>query len=547
MNLNRLSVLALVLAAAPAGAIQVEKIRVLRPMSAGGGSAEVEVVAGQALARFDPALDRAAREAALSARGMSLMQELPPTGWTQVALPAAMPVEGGLLQLRTVPGVLEAEPNHAYRASRIPNDPSYPNQYHLGKVNAPAAWEYETGASSRVTVAVADAGIEGTHPDLTGKMVGNSQFCDPGPTKTTGGGDETACATEAPTTACNHGTRVAGVAAASSNNGTGVSGVSWDAKLVSIRIFRSGDCTTSCGNSGFNSCATDDPTIINAINYARGINNNPTYGRVVLNMSIGEEATACPTPIQNAINAAVASSTGVVIVVSAGNAGGTVSAPANCVGVIPVGATDSGDNIASFSNTGPELASFGVVAPGVSIVTTDVGGGVTGSATGTSFSAPLVSGLAALLISAKPTLSPTQVRDALRGSAEGIGVASLEGGAVPNGNSAGAGRVNAFRAVKLVVEGTLAGFAGDEKVIAFPNPFRTSESGSVTITIPPGLAGKNPKVKIYTIDGQLVRDLKAQTTWDAKNDHGRFVATGVYLVLVKTDSGSQTARVAVIR
>ncbi|MBI2363254.1 MAG: S8 family serine peptidase, partial [Elusimicrobia bacterium] len=192
--------------------------------------------------------------------------------------------------------------------------------------------------------------------------------------------------------------------------------------------------------------------IVNAINYARTINNNPTYGRVVLNMSIGEEGTACPTAVQNAINAAVASSTGVIIVVSAGNAASTISAPANCVGVIPVGATDSNDNIASFSNTGTELASFGVVAPGVNIVTTDRGGGVTGSATGTSFSAPLVSGLAALLIAAKPTLSPTQVRD-----------------------------------------------------------------------------------------------LKAQTTWDAKNDHGRFVATGVYLVLVKTDSGSQTARVAVIR
>lgn len=538
--------LALIFAAAPASAIDVEKVRVTRPLAqGGGGQTEIEVVSGQAMARFDASLSRSAREAALSLHGMALVQELPPTGWTLISLSPASSVEGGLISLRAVSGVLEAEPNHAYRLSRIPNDPSYPNQYHLGTINAPAAWEYETGGSSLVTVAVMDAGIEGTHPDLVGKFVGNSQFCNPGPTKTVGGGDETACATEAPAVAaCNHGTRVSGVAAASSNNGTGVTGVSWDAKLLSIRVFRTQDCTSDCSGAG---CATDDPTIINAINYAKSINNQPAIGRIVLNISLGEEGTACPSAIQNAISAAVAGSTGVVIVAAAGNAGSSISAPGNCSGVIPVGATDVNNNVASFSNTGAELSANGVVAPGVSIVTTDLNGGITGGATGTSFSAPLVSGVAALIIAAKPTLSPTQVRDTIRGSAGSTGVASVSDAARLMGNTTGAGLVNAKRAVKLAIEGTLSGSVELEKIYPYPNPFRLTDTSAITLNIPPSIPLRGLSVKIYTADGQLVRDLKASTSWDGKNDHGRLVATGVYLVLVKSESGSQTGRVAVIR
>ena len=66
-------------------------------------------------------------------------------------------------------------------------------------------------------------------------------------------------------------------------------------------------------------------------------------------------------------------------------------------------------------------------------------------------------------------------------------------------------------------------------------------------TIPTGLQGDNASIKLYTIDGQLVRDLGAQTVWDGKNDNGNNVATGVYIFLVKTDAGMQRGRVAVIR
>lgn len=540
-----------VLLAVPASALQVEKSRVSRPVALGGGFTDVEVVAGEALVRFDAALTRAQREAALEARGAAFVAELPPTGWTHVTLPGSMSVDAGLLQLRSIPGILEAQANHAFRPSKTPNDPSFAQQYHLGKVNAPAAWEYEVGDSSAVTVAVIDAGVDGTHPDLTSKFVAQNWFCDPGANKSSGG-DDVACALEAtagnvPSAACNHGTRVSGVAAAATSNGTGVAGVSWRAKVMSLRVFRSApaDCSADCG---LNSCATDDTAIINALNKVREFNNKPGYGRMVANISLGSEGVACDTALQAAINAAVASSTGVVVVASAGNAGSVVSSPANCNNVIPVGATDSNDNIASFSNRGAELAANGVVAPGVSLTTTDLGGGVTGGATGTSFSSPLVAGLAALIVSAKPAFSPTNVKDTLRGSTDGIGVSALAPqSAITMGNTSGAGRVNAFKAMKLAVDGTLAGFEGDQKVIAFPNPFRSSETGTVTITIPTSLQSRGTSIRVYTIDGQLVRDLKAQTTWDGKNDGGYQVASGTYLILVKTDAGTQTGKLAVIR
>lgn len=533
-------------AAAPAGALQVEKMRVAKPLSAGGGSSEVEVVSGQALARFDPTLNRAGRESALKARGFRLGGGVAGTDWWVVAFPTGMSVQGGMSILTAVSGVIETAPNHFIRPNRVPSDPNYSSQYHLGKINAPAAWEYGVGGSTNITVAVIDSGIEATHPDLSGKLVNLNQFCDPVGVNPTNEGDDLACVGETPVAACNHGTRVAGVAAAGANNGVGGVGVSWGAKLLSVRVFRVGDCTTSCGDNTSNGCGTDDTAIANAIHKVTSFHGSTTTGRIVANLSLGYlNVAACPALIQTAINTAVSS--GVVVVVAGGNEGGAMRPLGNCANVIPVGATDANDNIANFSNSGAELASNGVVAPGVSIFTTDINGGTTNGANGTSFSAPMVAGIAALMIDRDPSLTVTQVKDKLRASAESIGVASISDAFRPGGNSAGAGRVNAFRAMKLVADGTLAGFAGDEKVIAFPNPFRTQESGSVTITIPSGLAGKNPKIKIYTIDGQLVRDLHAQTTWDAKNDHGHFVATGVYLVLVKTDSGSQTARVAVIR
>lgn len=546
------------LLAVPASALQVETLRSARPAALGGGVSEVEVVAGEALARFDAALTRAQREAALAARGAGYVAELGGTGWTHVTLPVSVSVEAGIVLLKAIPGILDAAPNHAYRLNKVPNDLNFWTQYHLDKINAPQAWDDEDGSTNRVTIAVLDAGIEGGHPELSGKFIGPSQFCDPGANKAIGG-DDVACAAEptgAAVPACNHGTRVSGVALAATNNSVKVAGVSWGARLVSLRTFRTQDCTTTCGDASGQVCATDDTATVNAINYARTVMaaDAATYGRVVINASIGSPGTACPAAgaLDTAIDLAVAA--GVTFIAASGNNGAAVNSPGNCDNAIPVGATDSKDALASFSSRGAEMAARGVVAPGVSIVTTDVGGDITtpnNTAIGTSFSAPIVSGLAALMLSKNNLLTVAQVRDHLRNGAESIGLAA---------NDQGAGRVNACKSIKLAqgqavigcASGSsgLAGFNPAEKVIAFPNPLRKTDVAGVTIKIPVDMQGASPSVKIFTMDGGLVRKLTPNATagvWDGRNEGGAEVASGVYIVAVTAGATVRRTKLAVIR
>mgnify|MGYP001580660536 FL=1 len=103
-----------------------------------------------------------------------------------------------------------------------------------------------------------------------------------------------------------------------------------------------------------------------------------------------------------------------------------------------------------------------------------------------------------------------------------------------------------FRALRFSVNGTLAGFDGQEKPIAVPNPFRTSNTGRVSFKIPPSLQGALTKIKIYTLDGQPVRDLTG-LTWDGKNTDGNAVASGTYVFVVTSSAGTGRGRVSVLR
>ena len=534
--------------AVPAGAIQVETLRRSVPLSTGGsGTEEIQVASGEVFVQFSNGVSSAAKNQAFSARGMSLLQEFPSIHWDLARLPPGMSVSNGLIFARGVDGVQAVTHNTAYRPTKVPNDPNYASQYHLASINMPAAWEYEVGSSSTVTIAVVDAGIEVTHPELKDKFLSTSYYCDPGSDDTAGTG--AVCVPETPLIACNHGTRVAGVAAAASNNGTGVAGVSWGARLLSFRVFNTTDCTTDCGDkAGGNTCFTDDQAIINALTTIITVNkSSPTVNRMVVNLSIGGGGTcAAGDPVNTALGNAVAAD--IPVFVSAGNGNPTtINKPGNCPNAIPVGATDANNNIASFSSRGPELAANGFVAPGVAIVTTDLSGSYTGGATGTSFSSPIGAGVAALMIAKDPAITWATIKSNLRASAVGIGVASLTPSTRVMGESSGAGLLNAFRAMKLTAEGTLSGFDGDAKVIAFPNPFRPATHGAATITIPTGLQGKNADIRIYTMAGEFVRQLGSNTSWDGKNDAGNDVASGVYILLVKTDAGMQKARLALIR
>lgn len=526
MRLSRAAVLAVLLLAAPsARALKTESL-VSAPAVAGGTPTSTLVTSGQALVRLDANADTGVFDAALAALGAKREADYF-GGWRLVTWNGAMSVPQALTQLAALPGVLSVVPSRVYKADRVPNDPSVVSQYALGKVDAFRAWEFEVGNSSRVTIGIVDSGISGSNAELSGKLSNTvSRAFNPNNGAMT--------TNNPPTPACNHATRVAGVAAASAENAEQIAGMSWGAQLVSLKVFLDADCPSAdCSGA----CLTNDPGIISAIAFATTVANTAAYGRMVLNLSLGGDNT-CDAALQSAIDTAVGAPYNIVFVVSTGNDGGAVNAPGKCNNVIPVGATNSIDQVASFSSRGAELSNFGVVAPGVSVLTTDVGGG-SANATGTSFAAPMTAGLAALLLSARPTLTPAQVQTHIRNGAESLGLAPT---------IQGAGRINAYRSLGLAINGTIPGPAlgGQAKPFAFPNPLRLSQTAGVVFSIPTALQGVNTIVKVYTLDGQLVRQVSG-VVWNGRNTEGNMVASGTYVFVVSSELGTARGRVAVIR
>ncbi|KKR92083.1 hypothetical protein A3A55_04005 [Candidatus Roizmanbacteria bacterium RIFCSPLOWO2_01_FULL_40_14] len=268
-----------------------------------------------------------------------------------------------------------AVPDRIMRAVLAPNDPRFSEQWGMVKINAPAAWDITT-SSPGARVAILDCGVydsassyispDGSvgHPDVRDKVISRINF------------------TTAPDADdfCNHGTHVAGIVAASTNNGIGVAGVGYDASIVNVKVL---------GDNGSGSFSW----IINGILWAAGCDTDPCGARraEIINMSLGA-TEPCDPLVQSAIDKAWAQ--GMVIVAAAGNsrASGAIT-PANCNNVIGVAASDSNDNKASFSNFG---SGVDVAAPGVNILSTDYVGGYA-SFNGTSMASPHVAGQAALI------------------------------------------------------------------------------------------------------------------------------------------------------
>lgn len=504
-------------------ALKIERFSHFSPAS--GKTYSLEVAAGSAIVRFKAGVSSATASAALAAAGFTVDNYIESLGWAAVGMPAGMSVSMGIDRLKNIAVVGSAGPNRVFRPSRTPNDPLLSSQYALAQVQAFGAWEYETGFSSRVTVAVIDTGIDGSHPELSGKLAGTSRKFDPVNGNVLGNDDP-------PTPACNHATRAAGVAAAAADNSSGVAGISWGAKLISLKVFDDASCDDDCSNY---SCATSELSIAAAINDVKDKHDGADLGKVVINLSLGSPG-GCSTDLQNAVTAAVTK--GAMLFAASGNDGAPViDSPANCAGVVSVGATDLQDNLASFSNIGTEMITRGLTAPGVSLYTTDLTGGYA-SASGTSFSSPLAAGLAALVWSAKPSFNSSQVFDTLKNSADDLGAAGPD-------RDFGWGRVNALKALRLAVTGTV-NFAGTNKAVAYPNPFRPKTQRLVSFTISEEMTAPNVEVKVYTSEGELVKKLEV-LAWDGKNDAGAAVASGVYLFRVKTDKDAAVGKFALIR
>jgi hypothetical protein len=226
--------------------------------------------------------------------------------------------------------------------------------------------------------------VDTTHPDLAGRTVAGYNVVDP---------------SSAPSDTAGHGTFVAGVIAANTNNGAGVAGVVWNGRVMPVKVF--------AGASAFDS------------DVATGIVWAVDHGARVINLSLGG-----PQP-SDLLHAAVqyAANRDVVVVVAAGNSGdNTPQYPAAFPEVIAVGATDPAGQRVDFSTYGDWLD---VAAPGFNITSTYLNGGYATGA-GTSFAAPIVSGIAALVRAQNPALTQAQVGDRLRTSARDAGPRGID-------------------------------------------------------------------------------------------------------------------------
>jgi len=360
--------------------------------------APVQRVEGRLLVKAKPGVSDAAVQALLASQGAQEKSAIKQIGLRVVNVPPAK-LDAVLEALKRHPSIEFAEPDYLLPPQITPNDTYYSSGWHLPQISAPAAWDVTTG-SSNVIIAILDTGVNAAHPDLAAKIVPGWNFYD--------NNSDTS-------DILGHGTPVAGAAAAATDNGEGVASVAWKCLLMPIRVS---------DTNGFG--------ILSAI--AHGLTYAADQGARVANISFRASGSFT---VSNA--AAYFQAKGGVVTVSSGNEGVFDGTPDNPF-VLTVGATDTSDSLASFSNTGSNID---LCAPGVDIFTTGVGGDY-GSGTGTSFSAPIVAGVAALVFSANPTLSGIQVQDILKQSADDLGAPGWD-------TSYGWGRVNAYKAVQAAL------------------------------------------------------------------------------------------------
>ena len=394
--------------------------------------------AGELVVRFEPGTDPAAQAAVRERLGAQLDERLSLPGAQLVELAGGDDVVEAARAFARQPEVRYAEPNYLFELDGVPNDPLIFEQAGLhdtgqsfgdldqvpptfmgsfdADIDAPEAWNITTG-SSAVTVAIADSGTDYNHPDLAPNVVAGFDF----------GADDADPMPEPPPAGSDHGTHVSGIAGAVGNNGIGGSGVSWQSKLMPLKVART------------------DGTIV-ASDLAQAFGFAASQGVQVVNASLGGPDSS--NIVRNAINAA----SGTLFVVSAGNdeknVDSVIATPQfpcqhNAPNIICVTATNHYDQFASnYANYGP--TSVDLAAPGSSILSTTLStssayAGPYSFKTGTSMSTPMVSGTAALVLGANPGIAIADVKAAILNSVDPL--PSLAG------ITATGGRLNVNRAL----------------------------------------------------------------------------------------------------
>ncbi len=411
-----------------------------------------------------------------------VVDEIAPLNAVVLQVPADR-VDAVLSALRSDPRVLYAERDGIAQVAFTPNDPEYKiHQYGPQIIQADKAWDITKG-DPNVLVAVVDTGVDYTHPELKDKVVLGYDFAnnDPDPADDNG-----------------HGTHVAGIIAAATNNGIGVASVGFNTRVLAVKVL-------SANGSGYYS------TVAKGITYAAD------NGARIINLSL--RGTVSSAILQDAVN--YAWNKGVLVVAAAGNDGSDApSYPAAYPHVLAVAATDWNDAHWSLSNYGDYID---VAAPGVGIVSTDWAGGVGpyASRSGTSMAAPHVAAVAALALAVNPDLTNADLETIITSTADDKGDPGWD-------PYYGAGRVNAYKAVMAAQEmgrNVANGTIGDLVwVDANGNGIQDADER--------GLA--NVIVELYKADGTLV----TSTTTD-QNGHYAFsnLPAGDYYLRVVSPSG----------
>lgn len=382
--------------------------------------------------------------------GGEVVETLPAVGSQVVEFPAPDGTRGrgGSLEetrreVEASPAVESADYNYLREVAAPPNDASFDRQWNLKKVAAPVAWREATGTRASTgdpaSIAVIDTGADSDHPDLEGKIL-----------KTTNTAEDGGSAEE---TQEGHGTHVAGIAAANTDNEIGVAGACPDCDLLIAKVK---------DNEGY---ITSD-AVIEAINWSADENAD------VINVSLsGEGAVEAE---RRAVNRAVEK--GSTVVAAAGNASSNIkSYPAAYKEAISVAATTRQDTRAGYSNFGNWID---ISAPGVAFST--VPDGEYGTKRGTSMSSPLVAGVAAL-ISAEEDLSPAGIERRLTSTTVDLGA---------RGKDAyfGSGRLDAAAAVGARERNTFPTISGRA-----PKPNATTRGRTVTLAATVRDAQTDPK------------------------------------------------------
>jgi subtilisin family serine protease len=304
---------------------------------------------------------------------------------------------GGLVAL-VVAALVLASP----AAALTPNDPYWPLAWGQRVVNMPAAWDITTGNSS-VVIGVVDTGVDSTLPDLQGALAPGWDFVDNDATSQDVHG---------------HGTEVTSMLVGRGNDGWGLAGYCWRCRAMPVRVSANG--------------ANFDPKLT-----AAGIQYAVDHGARIVTLAFNDEGTfSKPDPtIAGAI--AYAAQHNVLVLASAGNSGSPMPThPASDAGAYAVAGTDPNDHLYPWSTFGPWVS---LAAPGCQVMM--LPGGEYLSDCGNSTSMPAVAGIAALMLSLNPRLTPPQL------------IGMLQANAVPIGGIGG-GRVDAYRALRAV-QGTL--------------------------------------------------------------------------------------------